>query len=214
MRINFITVAALAVCLAWAPAAFATGAEVYVKYGESMNAIPWWPHPTLPSVRCQMLYDSSYINYAGTVTEFQLEKSDGNSATFYNVKFYLCHTNLTSLTPIFKQNYGGNTPTMVASFATYKVPAVVGPYPIPMAETFAYNNVDNLLFEVTWESSDKTNIMCRIKNGSVANHRCFAWDYKAEAGTPDIIAYNALIVFDKYPGVAPASFGRLKALFR
>jgi len=172
--------AAAAWVLALAAAALATGREVYVKYGESMNAIPWWPHPTLLSMRCQMLYDNSYINYAGTVTEFQLEKSDGNSAEFYNVKFYLCHTSLTSLTPTFNQNYGGNTPKMVASFATYKVPAVVGPYPIPMAETFAYNNVDNLLFEVTWESSDK----------------------------------NALIVFDKYEAVVPASLGRIKTLYR
>ncbi len=213
MKGRFATVAALAWVSALAPPALATGQEVYVKYGESMNAIPWWPHPTLLSMRCQMLYDSSYINYAGTVTEFKLEKSDANSATFYNVKFYLCHTALASLTPTFRQNYGGNTPAMVASFATYEVPAVVGPYPIPMAETFAYNNVDNLLFEVTWESSDKTNIMCRVKNGSAANHRCFAWNYQAEVGTPDIIAYNALIVFDKYPGVAPASFGRIKTLY-
>ena len=216
MKARVVMVAASAWVLALAPVALATGHEVYVKYGEGVNAIPWWPHPDpkYPSARCQMLFDSSYIEYAGTVTEFQLEKSDANSAEFYNVKFYLCHTGLTSLTPTFSQNYGGNTPTMVASFATYKVPAVVGPYPIPMAETFAYNNVDNLLFEVTWESSDKTNIMCRIKNGSVANHRCFVWDYKGETGTPDIIAYNALIVFDKYEAVVPASLGRIKTLYR
>lgn len=214
MRLSAYTAILAGGTLAAAAPALATGHEVYVKYGESMNAIPWWPHPTLTSMRCQMLYDNSYISYAGTVTEFQLEKSDANSATFYDVKFYLCHTNLASLTPVFQQNYGGNTPKMVASFATYKVPAVEGPYPIPVAETFPYNNVDNLLFEVTWESSDKTNVMCRLKNGSAANHRCFAWDYKAEAGTPDIIAYNALIVFDTYPGVVPASLGRVKVLYR
>jgi hypothetical protein len=214
MRLSTYTAILAAGTFAAAPAALATGHEVYVKYGEGMNAIPWWPHPTLLSARCQMLYDNSYINYAGTVTEFHLEKSDANSAEFYNVKFYLCHTNLTALTPVFQQNYGGNTPKMVASFATYKVPAVEGPYPIPMAETFAYNNVDNLLFEVTWESSDKSNIMCRVKNGSAANHRCFVWDYKGETGTPDIVAYNALIVFDKYPGVVPASLGRVKVLYR
>jgi hypothetical protein len=211
---TYVFRAAAAVYLAAAAAALATGYEAYVKYGEGMNAIPWWPHPTLTSMRCQMLYDSSYINYAGTITEFELEKTDASSAEFYNVKFYLCHTSLSSLTALFAQNYDGNTPTMVASFAAYKLPAVVGPYPIPMAETFAYNNEDNLLFEVTWESSDKTNVMCRIKNGSVANHRCFAWDYNAVAGTPDLIAYNALIVFDKYPAVAPASLGRIKALHR
>jgi len=203
-----------AATFAAASAALATGREVYVRYGEGMNAIPWWPHPTLTSMRCQMLYDRSYIDYAGTVTEFQLEKTDAESATFYEVKFYLCHTSLASLTPVFRENYGGNTPTMVGSFATYKLPAVVGPYPIPMAATFPYNNVDNLLFEVTWESSDKTNIMCRVKTGSMAGHRCFAWDYKAEVGSPDAVAYNALVVFDTYPGVAPASLGRVKVLYR
>ena len=208
MRTVIVTFAAAALC---AGSAFATGHAVYILNGSTGSTYPWYSPNE--GMRCQMLFDRDKIDYAGTITEFELEKQV-YVGEYGNVKFYLCHTNLTSLTPIFKQNYGGNTPTMVASFATYKVPAVVGPYPIPMAETFAYNNVDNLLFEVTWESSDKTNIMCRIKNGSVANHRCFAWDYKAEAGTPDIIAYNALIVFDKYPGVAPASFGRLKALFR
>ncbi len=214
MRIYVVKVAALAVCLAWAPAAFATGHEVYVKYGEGMNAIPWWAHPTLLSTRCQMLFDQAYIAYAGTVTEFKLEKSDAVSSTFKNVKFYLCHTGLSSFTTSFQANYDNNTPKMVASFASYTLPAVVGPYPIPMAETFAYNNVDNLLFEVTWESSDLSNTMCRLRSGPIDGHRCFAWDYRATTGQVSKLAYNGLIVFDKYPGVAPASFGRLKALFR
>lgn len=211
--INSIRVGAA--CLwAFAAGAGATGHQVYVNYGNGANAIPWWAHPTLLSVRCQMLYDCSYIGYAGTITEFMLEKTDATSSTFTNVKFYLCHTPLSQLTASFQGNYGGNTPTLVASFASYNVPAVGGPYPIPMAETFDYNNVDNLLLEISWESSELTNAMCRLKTGSVAGHRCFAWNYQAPTGSVDAMAYNAFIDFDKHPAVAGASFGRVKALFR
>ena len=192
----------------------ATGHQVYVNYGNGANAIPWWAHPTLLSMRCQMLFDRSYIACGGTITEFMLEKTDATPATFTNVKFYLCHTPLNQLTANFQGNYGGNTPTLVASFASYEVPAVGGPYPIPMAQTFDYNNVDNLLLEVTWESSQLTNAMCRLRAGSVAGHRCFAWDYQATTGSADLIAYNAYIDFDKYPAVKAVSFGRVRALFR
>jgi hypothetical protein len=165
-------------------------------------------------MRCQMLYDRPLIAYEGTITEFMLEKTDATSATFGNVKFYLCHTALSQLTSSFPGNYGGNTPKLVASFASYQVPAVGGPYPIPMAETFDYNNVDNLLLEISWESSERTNAMCRVKTGSSPGHRCFAWDYQATVGTADTVAYNAYIDFDKHPAVTAASFGRLRALFR
>jgi opacity protein-like surface antigen len=207
----------LAICVAAASiaaSAAATGHEVYVKYGEGMNAIPWWAHPTLLSMRCQMLFDQSYIAYPGTITEFKLEKSDTLSTTFKNVKFYLCHTGLSYLTTSFQGNYDGRTPKMVASFADYTLPAVQGVYPIPMAETFGYNNTDNLILEVTWEASDLSNTMCRIKSGAVDGHRCFAWDYKATVGQVSRLAYNGLIVFDKYPGVVPASLGRVKVLYR
>jgi hypothetical protein len=199
---------------AGAAGAGATGHQVYVNYGSGANAIPWWAHPTLTSMRCQMLYDRSYISYAGTITEFMLEKTDATSATFTNVKFYLCHTPLSYLTLSFQGNYGGNTPKLVASFASYRVPAVGGPYPIPMAENFGYNNVDNLLLEVSWEASELTNAMCRLKTGSVPGHRCFAWDYRATTGSVDVIAYNAFIDFDKYPAVRAASFGSVRALYR
>ena len=210
---RFIPMAVLSLLTFVAPAG-ATGHQVYVNYGSGANAIPWWAHPTLTSMRCQMLYDRSYISYAGTVTEFMLEKTDATSATFTNVKFYLCHTPLSQLTASFQGNYGGNTPTLVASFASYQVPAVGGPYPIPIAQTFDYNNVDNLLLEISWEASELTNAMCRLKTGSVAGHRCFAWDYRALIGSVDVIAYNAFIDFDKYPAVAASSFGRVRALFR
>ena len=200
--------------LSWAPAVLATGHEVYVKYGEGVNAIPWWAHPTLLSMRCQMLYDREKINYAGTVTEFKLEKSDAVSSTFKNVKFYLCHTGLSSFTTSFQGNYDNNTPKMVASFASYTLPEVEGVYPVPLAETFEYNNKDNLIFEVTWESSDLSNTMCRIRSGPIDGHRCFAWDYRATTGQVSKLAYNGLIVFDKYEAVVPASLGRIKTLYR
>jgi hypothetical protein len=88
--------------LAVAAVAGATGHQVYVNYGNGANAIAWWAHPTLTSMRCQMLYDQSYISYAGTITEFMLEKTDATSANFTNVKFYLCHTPCRISRPVFR----------------------------------------------------------------------------------------------------------------
>ena len=117
----------------------ATGHNVYVFVGDTGSAYPWYSPDE--GMRCQMLFDRDKIDYAGTITEFELEKNLP-SGTYGNVKFYLCHTALSALTTNFSTNYGGNTPKMVASFSSYVLPNVGGVYPIPMAETFDYNNRD------------------------------------------------------------------------
>jgi hypothetical protein len=202
--------AALAVCWVTAPAA--SGYEVYVNNGTQDNTIPWWP--SRPGLRLQMLFDRDMINYAGTITEFKLEKANDHTATFGDVRFYLCHTPLAQLTTDFQANYGGNTPALVASFSQYTVPAVSGPYAIPMAGTFYYNNVQNLLLEITWVSGLAGNT-CAIKHGfDIGYHRCLAWDPNAATGDATVVAYNAVIVFDVYNGALPSSWGRVKATFR
>jgi hypothetical protein len=203
------TIAVVAAVLWAAVGAGATGSEVYVFNGSEAAAQPWYPYH--PGMRCQMLFDRDKINCAGKITEFELEKSV-HVATFENVKFYLCHTPLVALTPNFAANYGGRTPRMVASFASYQLPDVGGVYPIPMAEPFDYTNRDNLLLEITWESGTGQKVF--LLAGSVAAHQVYEYDDEAVTGTVQNLAYNALIHFNAYPGVAPASFGRVKALFR
>lgn len=201
----FICVAALAA----GASAVATGHDVYVFVGSEAGPQPWYPYN--PGMRCQLLFDQNRINYAGTITEFELEKSE-HVATFQDVKFYLCHTPLAALTANFDANYGGNTPKLVASFATYELPAVQGVYPIPMAETFAYNNRDNLILEITWKSGTGQKVFLLV--GKSVAHQCYAYDERASVGNVMDMGYNALIYFDTYHAVAPASFGRVKALYR
>jgi len=203
---NLILVGAAA--LAVAAGAAATGHNVYIYVGSENALQPW--HPYNPGMRCQMLFDRSSINYAGTITEFELEKTV-NVSTFQEVKFYLCHTPFATLTTNFDANYGGNTPKLVASFATYELPAAEGVYPIPMAETFEYNNRDNLILEITWQSGTGQKVCLFV--GKLTAHQCYAYDERAASGTVLDMGYNARIIFDTYPAVAPASYGRVKALF-
>jgi hypothetical protein len=204
-NVIFICAAALAV----AASAAATGHNVYVFVGSEAGVQPWYPYH--PGMRCQLLFDRSKINYAGTITEFELEKSE-HVATFQDVKFYLCHTPLAALSANFDANYGGNTPKLVASFATYELPGTQGVYPIPMAETFEYNNRDNLILEITWKSGTGQKVF--LLTGKLAAHQCYAYGEQATAGTVQDMGYNARIYFDTYHAVEPASFGRVKALYR
>ncbi|NIT37397.1 MAG: hypothetical protein GTN49_13025 [candidate division Zixibacteria bacterium] len=203
---------AVLICVAGvlaAATAFATGHNVYVLVGSTGSAHPWYSPND--GMRCQMLFDREKINYAGTITEFELEKHV-YVGEYGNVKFYLCHTPLAALTADFKANYGGNTPKMVASFSTYKLPEVEGVYPIPMSETFDYNNRDSLILEITWETGARQKVT--VLGGKLTAHLCYAYDYQAATGTVQDMGLNARIHFDTYKAVAPASFGRVKALWR
>ena len=206
MRTIILTFAAAALL---AGSAFATGHAVYILNGSSGSMYPWYSPNE--GMRCQMLFDRDKIDYAGTITEFELEKQV-YVGEYGNVKFYLCHTPLAALTTDFSANYGGNTPKLVASFATYKLPAVEGVYPIPMAETFDYNNRDNLILEVAWETGGRQKVT--LLSGTVTAHVCGAYDAKATVGTVANVGLNARISFDTYHAVAPASLGRVKALYR
>ncbi|UCH78164.1 MAG: hypothetical protein JSU81_10645 [Candidatus Coatesbacteria bacterium] len=203
---NLICIGATA--LSVVAGAAATGRNVYIHVGSENALQPW--HPYNPGMRCQMLFDRAKINYAGTITEFELEKTV-NVSTFQEVKFYLCHTPLSALTANFEANYGGNTPKLVASFATYELPSPEGVYPIPMAETFEYNNRDNLILEITWTSGTGQKVCLLV--GKLTAHQCYAYDERATSGTLQDMGYNARIFFDAHPAVAPASFGRVKGLF-
>jgi len=198
---------------ALAATAAATGHQVTVDNGSTANKFPWWPVAFPSGCRFQMLFDRDAINYAGTVNEFELQKSSAGTGTFTDAKFYLCHTSLTGLTTNFRDNYAGNTPALVASFPSYVLPLPSGFYPVPMATTFSYNNTDSLILEITYESSSGLggDLYC---GEMTTNHRVFGRTSTAESGTADKWGYNARLSFSYYPGVGPTSLGRVKALFR
>ena len=212
MRKAKYLVVALTIVAVLAPAAAATGKQVTVINGSNANGAPWGPIFFPNGCRCQMLYDQAKINYAGTINEFELQKHRPRTCTVSNVKFYLCHTNLAALTTNFKDNYGGNTPVLVASYATYVVPAKAGFYPIPMTKIFAYNNKDNLILEITYEKA--TGTICNLLFGWLSSHRCYGYSPTAETGETDNVGYNGRISFSYYTAVSPTSLGRVKALYK
>jgi hypothetical protein len=211
-KVTFLIIS-IAVFAAFVPPAGATGRQVTVDNGSTVNMFPWWPVAFPNGCRIQMLFDQSAINYAGVVNEFELQKSSAGTGAFAGVKFYLCHTSLSALTTNFQNNYGGNTPALVASFPSYNLPPRSGFYPVPMSTTFTYNNSDNLILEITYESSSGSGggLYC----GEMATfHRCFGRGSSAETGTADYWGYNGRLSFSYYQGAAPASLGRVKALFK
>ncbi|MEE9456836.1 MAG: hypothetical protein V3W11_06780 [bacterium] len=213
MKKSALLIISFTALAAFAAAAGATGVQVTVDNGSTQNLFPWWPMAFSSGCRFQMLFDREAIDYAGTVNEFELQKSSGATSTYVGAKFYLCHTGLSALTTNFQNNYGGNTPALVASFSSYNLPRRSGFYPVPMATTFSYNNVDNLILEITYESSsgDGAGLYC---GEMTTYHRCFGRTSSAETGSVDNWGYNARLSFSYAPGVAPASLGRVKAMFK
>jgi hypothetical protein len=213
MKKSTLFIILLAALAALTASAAATGYQVTVDNGSTANMFPWWPLAFPSGCRIQMLYDRSAINYAGVVNEFELHKTSAGTGSFAGAKFYLCHTSVGSLTNNFRDNYGGNTPALVASFTNYLLPARSGFYPIPMSTTFTYNNADNLILEITYESSSGAGggLYCGRMNTA---HRCFGRSSSSESGTTDTWGYNGRLSFSYYPAVEPASLGRVRALFR
>ena len=210
MKRSVVFILAVALTLGVASLVFAHGKQVTVTIGSGGNVIPWWPSFFPTGTRVQMLYDRSRINYAGTINEFELEKTSTATGTFTNVKFYLCHTKLSALTTNFSNNYSG-TPVLVASSASYVVPARTGFYPIPMTTTFKYNNTDNLILEISWVRGSGSS--CALRCGSLTGHRLWARSPTASTGTVDGVGYNGRISFSYYTAVSPTSLGRVKAMY-
>ncbi len=168
----------------------------YVTVGSPFrqNAIPFWGQ-FYDAMRVQLLYLQREINHAGRIVSFGLNSCGDPPGEFYKVRIRLCHTPVTTLSPEFGDNYGGNTPVEVFSRETLLVNT--GPngnwYEFPVA--FDYNNTDNLLFEIAWRGDNgQTVTLWRNSNGE--NRRCVAYDDTAKTGTPDNVnAYYARIGF-------------------
>ena len=137
-----------------------------------------------------------------------------SNAPFHLLEFRLCHTPLATLTTNFQQNYGGNTPALVASADPYLVTAGLDEwFGFNCSPTFNYNGHDNLICEVRWKNTttetevDTWSYDCGTDRG-LSNK-----GYNAETGTVSSKINRFRITFDD-AGVGPTSLGRVKALFR
>ncbi len=126
----------------------------------------------------------------------------------------LCHTPLSALTENFQQNYGGNTPVLVASADPYLITAGSDQwFGVNCAPTFAYNNQNNLIVEVRWKNTQtETEVDCWSWD-SGTNRLLIYKDYNAETGQLSSKIDRLRITYDD-SAVAPTSLGRVKAMLR
>jgi hypothetical protein len=210
MRGLVIAVLALAV----ASTAFASGKQVTVGTMSGGNWIPFWG-PSYNAMRFQTLIDQSQIGYAGTVNEVEYYAYYGYGGEFLKYKVLLGHTALSALTTTFDSNWKG-TPTEVANASSFEIAATKDWFPLKLTKTFAYNNSDNFLIEISWDGKTGTPrgepiYSCTFGSGY---HRIYALGSStATTGSGDTLCYYCRLSFEYYSGVRPTSLGRVKALY-
>jgi hypothetical protein len=209
---------AAAFLMAAAGVALATGNEYEVGGAPVRgNTVPFWA--AQPAMRFQCLWFKEEINEQGNVAriEYKFESYGGTPpAKFEGCKMILCHSNKTTLTNNFKDNYDFKTPFEVYS-GDFTVPGGLSKedwFTVVEPDNFVFNNNNNLLMEITWTK------------GSGAD-RCLFWI--STANQPGRVrAYNATAVTGTLlpdqgqvaritignPAVNPTSLGRVKALLR
>jgi hypothetical protein len=170
----------------------------------SANRFPW--EVQYSGFREQHLYLAGEIGRGGTIDQIALFKiyAYTYAATFPNVSVKMCHTNVTSLTGAFNDNYGGQTPVWV-----YHNDALVRggePYAwdaVDLQTPFDYNGTDNLLVEVLWQGTASGLGSYSWYNSVGSNRRAGAYNITdtlvAEADFTDRCFYNTRIGFRTEP---------------
>ncbi len=212
MKKALLVTTALAVALSFAPAAAEDhGKVVTIGTHAAGNVIPWWG-ASYSSCRFQCLWLKSDINTAGYINVVEFEKSSTLSGTYNDVRVWLCHSTKTQLESTFNNNYTGKTPVQVRTGGDLAFTGS-GYFDIGITpDKFNYNNSDNLLMEVRWNGSSRTNIACWRSAASTG--RVYAWSHTASSGSVQRSGQCIRLHIGTMTGVTPSSLGRVKTLFR
>lgn len=146
------------------------------------NVIPFWGQ-SYNACRFQVLFYQTEINISGNIIKFAFMPSSSGFVTgdYYRVKVLFCHTSVSQLSASFDLNYTGNTPVEVLSAETLTVGGAQNVW-MDLPVDFPYNNLDNLLVEITWSGDAGTNIALWRTSESVPR-RLYAWSDQATTGT-------------------------------
>jgi hypothetical protein len=157
----------------------------------------------------------SELNFAGPVTRVAYESYDTYAAGyFYEFEMRLCHTPLAALTTNFSANYGGHTPTLVATLNPLTVNARKDEwFGVACTTPFAYNNRDNLIVEVRWRNPSLTTKVEVWGYVATSNRLLIHKEYGATEGQLSPKTDRLRITFSGAP-VTPTSLGRIKMLLR
>jgi hypothetical protein len=202
-----------------APMVFA-GVHMVGGSGGTGNTIPWWPgNSSYPQMRFQTIWRQTDIGEAGTITLVEHQAYPGYNhvgGSFTGCRILLCHTTVSTITSTFASNYGGQTPRLVFS-GTKVVPRASGGTwwaVLSGSSLFAYNNTNNLLYEVSWTGNTGAtgaNYITHTRSGQTG--RVFAPNATASSGSITA-GYGTLArITIGASGVAPTSLGRVKAMY-
>ena len=193
------------------PSSYATGYVVTIGTHLGQSNYPWGI--TFQSMRFQCLWLQPEIAHSGYINQVEFEKTNSLSASFYNVRVSLCYTTRTELGAIFDGNYTGYTPVQVLNASTLAFPPVSGYFDIGITPNkFFYDNSDNLLLEVRFNGHTGPSIPCYRSAQPYA--RIYEWDDNANQGIVMNDGQCIRLHIGTMAGVEPASFGKVKALFR
>lgn len=193
------------------------GTHVVGGSGYTGNTIPWWGSYTAGRFHCA--WYQTEIKEAGYITkiEFQFYSYTGSPTTFHKVDMLLCHTKLSALTSTFQDNYSGNQPVNVYS-GDYTIPSGLSQNDWvvqcePASGKFLYNNVDNLLFEISWEgcSAANANYFWRANAGQPG--RVWATSKTASSGSLYAAQGEIARLTITTTSIEPVSLGNIRALF-
>jgi hypothetical protein len=153
------------------------------------------------------------LNFNGPVTRVDYESYDTYApGYFYEFEMKLCHTPLTALTTNFNNNYGGNTPTVVASLNPFTINARKDEwFGVACTTSFTYNDRDNLIVEVRWRNQSLTTKIEVWAYTASSNRLLIHKEYNATEGQLSPKTDRLRITFSGV-AVAPTSLGRIKAL--
>ena len=132
-------------------------------------------------------------------------------ARFFDLELKLCHTPLDELTDRYQDNYGGNTPELVAEADPLSVTAGVDEwFAVPGMTPYYYDGEQNLLVEIRWRTDNEKEVDCwswasdRVRY--LANY-----GYDAESGLASVKANRLRLTLEEGPSVEEASWGLIKA---
>lgn len=138
---------------------FTGGDTIAVDASTTTNYFPW--NNDTAGRKVQLLYRADEINGSGWMTGigFRLGQLSVEGAYTYNLK--IGHTNLTTLTATFADNFNSGEPVAAAEAVSYTIPAGIPPgayvwIPLPDG-VFNYDGANNLVVEIEVTSASARN---------------------------------------------------------
>ncbi len=157
----------------------------------------------------------SELNFGAPITRVEYQSYDTYPAgNFYEFEMRLCHTPLSELTTNFNQNYGGNTPVLVARASPFTINGVKDQwFGAKFTTPFEYNNRDNLIVELRWRNQQLTTKIEVWAYVAGSNRLLINKGYNPTEGQVSPKTDRLRISFGDV-ALAPTSLGRIKALLR